>query len=224
MVPPKYLTLIIALVLGAYGGCSLGPKEQESAPFKARYADFSLDVPKRADLDQAQKVGRGVSIRICDRHTYQAGQLPLCEGLTAPVVNASGLQTFITEPRHGTRFEFLRERPRGVRDPASEPMVTIPDARIDRSLDSGGEAYELSRIRVLNPDAPLTTTTQGWPLARCANHPRGSRYCTIGFLIRGAFVEAHVFAELGEPLDQKQIWDVASAVDAKLRALSAGSH
>lgn len=100
-------------------------------------------------------------------------------------------------------------------------MVTIPDARIDRTIGGGGEAYELSRINVLAPDARLTTTTEGWPLARCADHPLGNRYCTIGFLIRGAFVEAHVFAEAGAPLDQKQIWEVASAIDAKLRALSA---
>jgi hypothetical protein len=46
----------------------------------------------------------------------------------------------------------------------------------------------------------------------------------VGFLIRGSFVEFQVFAEQGAPLDQKQIWDVASAMDAKLRALSGAKN
>ncbi|MDO9337536.1 MAG: hypothetical protein Q7T61_14140 [Caulobacter sp.] len=42
----------------------------------------------------------------------------------------------------------------------------------------------------------------------------------IGFLIDGAFIETHIVSEPGIALNQKQVWDVASAMDAKLRALS----
>jgi len=219
----RLVALVAVLALTALGGCSRSPEataaEDVSPPFRAHYADLVLDVPVREDLYQARNSGWGLSVKVCDRHTLP-GTPPLCETLTGPVVNAFGLLTFVTAPRPGARFELLKERPADAPEPPAAPLEPIAADRIDKNIGGGGEAYQLSRLSVLDPKAALSTTTNGWPLARCATRLQGQRYCTIGFLIRGAFVETHVFAEDGVALDQKQVWDVASALDAKLRGLS----
>lgn len=220
----KHAALVAVLALTALGGCSRSPEapaaEDVSPPFRARYADLVLDVPVREDLYQARNASWGLNVKVCDRHNLP-GTPPLCEALTGPVVNAFGLNTFVTAPRPGARFDLLKERPTDAPAPPAAPLEPIAADRIDTNIGGDGEAYQLSRISVLDPKAALSTTANGWPLARCATGPQGHRYCTIGFLIRGAFVETHVFAEDGVALDQKQVWDVASALDAKLRGLSA---
>lgn len=214
------LHLVVILVIAA--GCS--PRRDDNAgaapPFRARYAQFVLDVPDRADLYQARNHSWGLVVSICDRHVSSAGMPPLCGDLTGPVVGQFGLKTFVTEPRPGKQFALLKERPQGVAAPPAAPLAAVPDDQIDTALGGPGEAYELSRLGVLDQDAVLSTTANQWPMAKCANHPLGNRYCVIGFLIDGAFIEAHIFSEPGIALDQKQVWDVASALDAKLRALS----
>jgi hypothetical protein len=220
----KRATCVTVLSLMALGGCSRSSEDGVPAPFRAHYADLVLDVPQREDLFQARNYGWGLSTTVCNRQALATGASPLCEKLSGPVVSSAGLHTFVTAPSPATRFALLKERPLNAPAPQPGPMVTIPNARIDRALGGGGEAYQLSRISVLDRGSPLTTTANGWPLARCATHPLDNRYCTVGFLIRGSFVEFQVFAEQGAPLDQKQIWDVASAMDAKLRALSGAKN
>ena len=216
--------LIVILLLVAAAGCARRSSPQEvavTAPFRAQYGDLTLDVPDRPDLYQAQKYAFGLVVKICERGGLDDRTRPLCEKLTGPVVNSNGLYTLVKAPLPGRRFSLLKERPKHAREPPSAAMVPISPERIDTKILNGtGEAYELSRLSVLSPNAPLLTTINGWPMARCDTGPAGGRYCWIGFLIRGAFVETHVYAEDGVALDQKQVWDVASAVDAKIRDLS----
>lgn len=168
--------LLLAAILAVSAACS--PKRDDSAgaapPFRARYAGFVLDVPDRADLYQARNHSWGLVVSICDRHVSSAGAA-LCGDLAGPVVGRFGLKTFVTEPRPGKRFTLLKERPQGVAAPPAGPMSAVPEARIDTALGGPGEAYELSRLTVLEPDSPLSTTTNQWPMARCADHPLGSR-------------------------------------------------
>lgn len=217
------LPLVLVLCLAV--GCA--PKHDENAgtpaPFQARYADFVLDVPDRADLYQARNYSWGLVVSICPRHDSPADTPPLCEDLAGPLVNEFGLGTHVTEPRPDKRFVLLKERPDGVSSPPPKPLLPVPPERIDTVLNGPGEAYELSRLRVLDPNVPLSTTTNEWPMARCASGPQGARYCVIGFVIDGAFIESRIFAEEDVALDQKQVWDVASALDAKLRGLSPAS-
>jgi hypothetical protein len=214
---------IAALLLAMIAGCAPKPVAESvvEPPFRAQYGDLILDVPDRPDLYQARKYSFGLVVTICERGGLDESTRPLCEKLTGPVVNYTGLYTLVKAPLPGRRFTLLKDRPKQAPEPPSEAMVSISPDRIDTKIVNGtGEAYELSRLSVLTPSAPLLTTVNGWPLARCDTGPAGGRYCTIGFLIRGAFVEAHLFAEDGVPLDQKQVWDVASALNAKLRDLS----
>ena len=220
MSPRQVLPLVF--VLGLAAACA--PKHDEDAgtpaPFRARYADFVLNVPDRPDLYQARNFSWGLVIRVCDRHASAARTPPLCGDLTGPLVNEFGLNTLITEPSGDKRFVLLKERPRGVSPPPATPLLAVPPSQIDTVLTGSGEAYELSRLRVLDSNTPLSTTANHWPMARCGTGLQGTRHCTIGFVIDGAFIESHVFAEEGVALDQRQVWDVASALDAKLRGLS----
>lgn len=189
----------------------------QDAPFDAMYADLVLNVPRRSDLFQAVKCGRFFNTKICDRHVITTPVL--CEALAPPLVGEFGVLTIVKQPRPGTRFKLLQERPSNLNSPEAKPMNAVSSNQIDSDLTSDGEAYELSRIWTIS-SKQLLTTDGNWPIAACDTHPLGTRYCTVGFLIRGAFVEAQWFAESGVTLDQAEVWNVATAVDAKLRALS----
>jgi hypothetical protein len=215
--------LSAVLLLAIAGGCARKPLADPGLkpPFRAQFGDLILDVPDRPDLYQATMYSFGLVVKVCERGGLDESTRPLCEKLTKPIVNYNGLYTLVKSPQPGHRFDLLKERPKHAREPPSAAMTPIPPERIDTKILNGtGEAYELSRLFVIDPKSPLLTTANGWPLARCDTGPSGGRFCTIGFLIKGAFVETHLYAEDGVALDQKQVWDVASALDAKLRDLS----
>jgi hypothetical protein len=187
-------------------------------PFEARYADLVLHIPDRPDLYKATKHDFGLIVRICDRSVTEKAPAG-CEALSEPLVNRSGIWTSVKEPRTGTRFKLIKERPQGDALLGASPMILVPETQIDKDIRGTGESYELSRVAPIKSEQ-LVTTEWGWPIAACSTHPLGNRYCTIGFLIKGAFVEAHVFAETGVALNQAEIWAIASALDSKIRNLS----
>lgn len=209
------------LIFAVSGGRSYSD-EPTRPPFTAKFADLMLEISDRADLYQAENYSFGLKVNICDWHAME--RIPAgCEKLSAPLVRRSGVLTYVKEPRKGTRFALLLERPENVSPPEPVPLLAVPDAQIDKRLGGTGEAYQLSRIRTSQSNQMLTTA-RGWPIAACSTHPLGTRYCTVGFLVKGAFIEAHWFAEDGVALNQAEVWAVASAVDSKLRSLAVTSR
>jgi hypothetical protein len=213
------LVVLIPLLLNLLHAPESNSRAPERPPFEAHYADFAFHISDRPDLYQARKHDFGLVVRIC--HRSETDKAPAgCEVLTGPLVNQSGIWTYVTEPRSGKRFKLLKERPHGDALPGAVPMIFVPEAQIDKDIGGAGEAYELSRLARLLKQEQLATTELGWPIAACSTHPLGNRYCNIGFLIKGAFIEAHVFAEAGVTLNQAEVWAIASALDAKIRSLS----
>ena len=213
--------VLVMLIFAAGIGRSYSG-EPKQPPFTVKFADLTLRISGRADLYQAANHSFGLKVNICDWHAMD--RIPAgCELLSAPLVGRNGVLTYVKEPRKGTRFALLLERPENVSPPEPVPLVVVPDDRIDKFIGGTGEAYELSRIKTPQ-SRQMLTTARGWPMVACSTHPLGTRYCTVGFLVKGAFVEAHWFAEDGVALNQAEVWAVASAVDAKIRSLAVSPH
>jgi hypothetical protein len=184
-----------------------------------RYADLVLHVPKRSDLNGAAAYDWGFVVDLCSRSDPATTPVG-CEALTAPLVDDDGIRITVKPPGKSARFRLLKERPTGVSTPDPVPMLVVPDEEVDTNILGNGEAYELSRISTLGPKQRLTTS-RGWPIAACDSNPNSSKqYCVIGFLIKGAFVEVSFLVERRVKLDQRVLWDIASAIDAKLRGIS----
>jgi hypothetical protein len=188
------------------------------APFTATYANLRIHVPTRGDLYQAAKYDFGLMVIICKRVAPDRAPL-LCEDLSSPLVNEFGVRTYVKEPKSGTQFNLIRERPTEEISPASIPLLPIANGEIDRDILDGGEAYYLSRLN-MGGSYRWYTTAQGWPVAGCNRDQRGQHFCSVGFLRDGAFVEAHWFPEGGVVLTQLDIWLVGTAIDSKLRDLA----
>jgi hypothetical protein len=218
----QILSAVLVMLIFAAGGERSYADEPKRPPFTAKFADLMLEISDRADLYQAANHSFGLKINICDWHAMERTPAG-CEELSAPLVRRSGVLTYVKEPRKGTRFSLLLERPENASPPAPVPLLVVPNAQIDKRIGGTGEAYELSRIRTAE-SSQLLTTARGWPMVACSTHPLGTRYCTVGFLVKGAFVEAHWFAEDGVALNQAEVWAVASAVNSKLRSLAVTSR
>jgi hypothetical protein len=128
----------------------------------------------------------------------------------------------LKQPKAGTKFNLIKEQPADGTAPAPIPLLPIADNGIDRNILAGGEAYELTRLN-MGGSNQWFTTSNGWPIAGCARDPRGQHFCTVGFLVAGAFVEAHWFPERSIDLTQQDIWAVANAIDKKLTELADGT-
>jgi len=200
-------------------GCDDRPSSHDPAPapFIAKFGELVLDLPVRDDLYQARKHDTFLKVTICRRKEGEKAPAG-CNGLTPPLINQYGIQVLVMEPRSATRFSLLRERPQGEGQPEPRPMLIIADEKIDKDLRGGGEAYELSRVRALSE--PWLTTSLHWPVASCGTGSRGRRFCTVGFLIRGAFVEARFSTEQSDDPNQADMWRIASVVDDQLRELA----
>ncbi len=200
--------------------CGRPAARSNSAPFRAEVGQLTLNVPERPDFYQARQDDGAVRIRVCNREAYYRTYerpVPGCDGLAKPIVNLYGVWTLIRRHRVD-RYDLIRERP-DLPPPEPVPLIDIPEGRIDRDIRGSGEAYPLSRLDTLDPEQRLQTTSRGWPVAACSIAPQGHRYCSIGFLIEDAFVEAQWHAEAGVRLDQAEVWAVATALDQKIRAL-----
>lgn len=185
-----------------------GCGEGEGAPFRADVGGLTINVPHRADLYQAGRYDKFVSVRVCNREQTAGRPVRGCDQLSSPLVNQYGVLVLIRAARP-EESALLSERP--------DRQPPLPVELID--LQHGGG----DRLKLLDPDQPLQTTINGWPKGRCGTAPQGHRYCRIGFLIDRAVVEAQWHAEDGAELNQAEVWAVASAVESKIRALKPAS-
>lgn len=194
--------------------------EVVKAPFDARVADFTLHMPERVDLNQAHYMGGKVYVRLCLRRpATRPVPPPNCGALSEPLINEEGVSVIVWEPSSNAPFKFLKERPGAKAAPPTTPLVPLK-LPVDgvSNMPNSFEAYFIGRTSNLG-GSQLLTTTVGWPIAACSARFTRSRHCMIGFLINGAAIEARFFAEEGAELNQREVWQVASEVDAKLRSL-----
>ena len=200
------------------------------APFSADFARFEMVVPRRPDLYLAEHLGptEPVHITVCPHNQSRRINggwyfvAPTgCEGFGGPFDNGGGVNTFVWQPKPTTQFSLLREKPLRARTPRAVPLLELGH-QDDVHPFAVSEWYELSRLDGLG-DKGFQTTDQGWPLAVCRMYPgQKGAVCDIGFLLDGAYVEAHAFTSFGSTVDlpnQAQVWELATELDQKLRAL-----
>jgi hypothetical protein len=130
----------------------------------------------------------------------------------APMAGLSlgnGIGVLIHDSLDDRAFRYLKERP-ATPAPGAKPLRSYPHVH--------GVVDELSRLE--GPDRyALSTTDEGWPIARCDPGIGGKGgTCIAGFLVGQAFIELRWYDPAGVP-DQARLWELASAADAKLRTM-----
>lgn len=123
-------------------------------------------------------------------------------------------------PYPWTRFSAIKERPQ-LGGPIAEPLLPTSlhsDVRLMGLKAPPGDHYALGRIQGL-PDRIIQTTTNQWPLVACMPVGAGDRQsCVMGFAVADVFVEARWNSPGDSDLDQRQVWEIATAVDRAVRS------
>jgi hypothetical protein len=106
--------------------------------------------------------------------------------------------------------------------PNKSPPPSVPLERLNAAEGKIGENgtnwYPLSRLRlVTEKDAPLLSTSRKWPVMVCENLAGFGLRCSLGITVEGYFVEAHFIPSRGNVPDQRQAWELASAIDTVVR-------
>jgi len=61
------------------------------------------------------------------------------------------------------------------------------------------------------PEAQFYSTSRKWPLAFCFRNLFDRMNCSVGFLVKGTFVEAHAFPKAIP--NQREMWDLSAAIE-----------
>jgi hypothetical protein len=106
--------------------------------------------------------------------------------------------------------------------PNETPPPAAPLKRLNAAEGKVGDNqtnwYPLSRLRlVAADDAPLLSTSRGWPVVVCDNPAHIGLRCSLGMSVEGYFVEAHFTPSTGHIPNQRETWDLASSIDAAVR-------
>jgi hypothetical protein len=109
----------------------------------------------------------------------------------------------------------------GKPNKASPPSVPLDRLNVVEGKvgDNQTNWYPLSRLRlVAGHDAPLLSTSRGWPVVVCDNPVNIGMRCSFGMSVEGYFVEAHFTPSSGHVPDQRETWNLASSIDDAVRA------
>lgn len=189
----------------------------EARPQVAELSGLTFHIPVRADITAAHVTDRYVFLRVCERPEAAEG---LCDAFDAAKIR-TGVHISISDGRGG-RFKRLGERPETANSPPAEPVIVIPRTYVfDATQPFNPEEAALEWIA---HRASVQTTESGWPIASCARAvPEVSISCRMGFLIRNAVVEARFHPVEDREPNQAELWDLATALDERLRSLAAPS-
>ena len=213
--------VLAAAIFGAWVTTS-----NKTLPENAQLRDFTLVVPhdevfSQASFYSASKGGwRSVSFDICDRHGSESETNDACA-----LHSRHGSFTIVRDVQSASRFGLLKERPGPDVVVGDDPLVPVaidPIPQIWPRTTRSEEGYALKRLEsVFTKHQPFVTTDAGWPIAKCGVHPHfNSASCTFAFLLDGAFVEVHWYPPAKRPsVTQRELWDAASDVDGKIRAI-----
>ena len=194
------------------------------APFRKHLGGQEIAIPLRGDLQNAyfqsgpRPLLSFVSAIVC-RNRGGGPSAAGCEEFGELPIHANGVTVYL-RPRSGSSFQWLRERP-AASAPGSKPLIRLPV--FIRSLPSAGsgpdEKYQLSRLQSSTVEPSLVTTDQKWPIAACSKDPKTkTAHCNIGFLIGRLNIEAYYSTGSTAEVTQRDIWQVATALDRKLRS------
>lgn len=195
-------------------------------PENVELRNFTLIVPRDevfsyAKFDPASKGGeRSVRFDVCDRHGSGSDADHACA-----LHGRHGSFTIVRDVQPASRFELLKERPGSEEVVGNDPLVPVainPILQTWPGTTRSEEGYALGRLQgVFTKDQPFVTTDAGWPIAKCGVHPHfNSASCTFAFLLNGAVVEVHWYPPAERPrVTQRELWDAASDVDGKIRAI-----
>lgn len=214
--------LIISLAIGSAACIERGPVVVEFTSQTLRIPrdrEFTEIYVSRDAAGFRQEPG-AISLEICDQHVTEK-QEAACH-----LHGNHGTQVFIRDARLGSEFELLKERPVGVARPGEADLTPLDwdDKAPLFNTPLALENYTLSRLKnsLSREGSQLSTTDRGWPIARCDQHHLGVMYCSFGFLIDGAAVEARWFSPSDRrAISQGEVWDIASDIELRLRRISA---
>jgi len=178
----------VALVLIALSGCS-GRKAHDSSSEDSRSAWTTLCGDER---------------------------LPCDERLA--IANRNGVMVRIWPENEKWELNPIRQRPDHLAPPdkLAEPVLMLP-ADAGHCCDMPN-AYPLSRLQVGISGAPFLTTVNYWPVVACEITMRDWMSCGVGIEVGGKFVEIHFSPEAKRVPTQREIWDLASLIDEKVRS------
>jgi hypothetical protein len=204
--------------LAACGGH--GDMKAQSAPISAKLGTATFDIPvdpkfTRSTYQSRNGVGEFASFDLCS--TDKDKETPVgCEIFASLDPDQRGAEVQLYAPKPWTHYNLLRERLAKL--PSDGALIRLgelsPAAKMGAS--SPGENYQLSRI-VLPFASTLMTTSASWPIAACGPHPSTKMIsCSVGFVIKDAFVTARWQTGKKSMPSQRQVWDVASTVNRLL--------
>ena len=134
------------------------------------------------------------------------------------IANRNGVMVGVWPKRQHWKLYPIRERPNLARPDADLDLVQIlPSDASKLSVPLRSNAYPLGRLQVGNSNPSFLTTSNEWPIVACAITMRDWVNCGVGLEIRGKFIEVSFSPEAKRTPTQREIWDLASAVDEEVR-------
>lgn len=144
---------------------------------------------------------------------------PECHDVENLPVGKSGITVRVISVGSGKVMTYLKELPSAT-PPSGDPLLPSPVIR-GENVGPTGEGYQIGLLAGIN--GKYFTTSQDWPLIYCSKLNPNSRYwaCSVGFILRGAFVAAYWATKDGEHVPtQREAWMVAVAVRNRLISFS----
>ena len=205
---------VIALLSTTSLSCS--PKQATEKPISS--VDF--DTFRLADTlrDRATHIfvtDRSVGFTLCDRAKSPCGK-------QYEIANENGVHVLLWKPDSTWDLRPMSDKPRNAKKPDDVPMINMPNKlMIDFCRTGSPNWYPLSRLHLGKVGyTTFTTTSAHWPLVSCYDTTPLSWICGVGFSIKGAFAEVSFGRKSHDLPSQSEIWALASAVDAEIRAVS----
>jgi hypothetical protein len=131
------------------------------------------------------------------------------------LANRNGVKVGIWMRSRDWTLHPITKKP-NAEPPRDLPLVSLLPAEAARCCDANTNAYPLSRLQ-LAFEAPFLTTSRNWPVVACGTTMRDWVSCGVGMEARGKFVEIHFAPEAKRTPSQREIWDLASAVDEEVQ-------
>jgi len=214
--------LMVSIAIGS-AACT------ERGPVVVEFTSQTLRIPRDREFTEIyvsrdaagfRREPGAISLKICDQHVTEKPEA-VCR-----LHGSHGTRVFIRDARVGAEFKLLKERPIGTTRPGEAELTPLEwdDKAPLFNTPLALENYTLSRLKSSpsREGSQLSTTDRGWPVARCDQHHLGGMYCSFGFLIDGAAVEARWFSPSDQTeISQGEVWDIASDIERRLRRISA---
>lgn len=224
---PCQLKHWLALTMLSVAGCGQPSQYgRVEAPFTAEVGGFKLSVPKSLAYSQADLTPREgafpiVSFDLCPRSSVDASLPEGCSAFGDLPMTDRGIRVFLSGLHVATGNLVYFRAQSHVPPPPGQPLIPL-------SVEAGGvritnvtdvENALIDRLRHPWPAVPATTA-QRWPTVACGVFRSGTQLsCAGGFLIGDMYVEAHWTDKPNVKVSQKYVWDVATKITARVRAL-----